>query len=339
MPAPASRDEIESMRKGLRRGDVAKRGPRNPAKIAQDGEWITCRNGRRTSRAAGVSRLIQHESAGSCRPLAVRLLTALEMRRRKAYHQEYGTLCGPNPDVRNATSCSTCCAASAKRPWRSAAASTAPSWPRRPSWPSAPTPSPSPPTAPACRAPKSRTPGGWRGRSAFVISSSPPPSSPTRITSATTAPAAITARASCIARIETLLPGLGMDVICSGANLDDQGDYRPGLKAAAEHGVRHPLQEAGFTKADVRAPGAGVGPADLGQAGVAVPVEPAGPRRAGDAGTHRPRRGGRGIPARPGPARVPGAAARRRIGPRRSARRRSWCDSPRRRCATVWCGG
>jgi uncharacterized protein len=42
-------------------------------------------------------------------------------------------------------------------------------------------------------------------------------------------------------------------VICSGANLDDQGDYRPGLKAAAERAVRHPLQEVGFTKADVRA--------------------------------------------------------------------------------------
>jgi uncharacterized protein len=54
-------------------------------------------------------------------------------------------------------------------------------------------------------------------------------------------------------RIETLLPDLGAAVICSGANLDDQGDYRPGLKAAAEHAVRHPLQEAGFTKADVRA--------------------------------------------------------------------------------------
>jgi pyridinium-3,5-biscarboxylic acid mononucleotide sulfurtransferase len=54
-------------------------------------------------------------------------------------------------------------------------------------------------------------------------------------------------------RIETLLPKLGAAVICSGANLDDQGDYRPGLKAAAEHRVRHPLQEAGFTKADVRA--------------------------------------------------------------------------------------
>jgi uncharacterized protein len=54
-------------------------------------------------------------------------------------------------------------------------------------------------------------------------------------------------------RIEQLLPELGVRVICSGANLDDQGDYRPGLKAAAEHAVRHPLQEAGFTKADVRA--------------------------------------------------------------------------------------
>src|SRR5439155_628239 len=41
--------------------------------------------------------------------------------------------------------------------------------------------------------------------------------------------------------------------IASGANLDDRGDYRPGLVAAAEHAVRHPLQEAGFTKADVRA--------------------------------------------------------------------------------------
>lgn len=54
-------------------------------------------------------------------------------------------------------------------------------------------------------------------------------------------------------QIEQLLPRLDVDVICSGANLDDRGDYRPGLKAAAEHRVRHPLQEAGFTKADVRA--------------------------------------------------------------------------------------
>ncbi len=54
-------------------------------------------------------------------------------------------------------------------------------------------------------------------------------------------------------RIEALLPELQAEVICSGANLDDLGDYRPGLTAAAEHAVRHPLQEAGLTKADVRA--------------------------------------------------------------------------------------
>jgi uncharacterized protein len=43
---------------------------------------------------------------------------------------------------------------------------------------------------------------------------------------------------------------LGM--VVSGANLDDLGDHRPGLQAAAEHAVRHPLVEVGFTKADVR---------------------------------------------------------------------------------------
>lgn len=53
-------------------------------------------------------------------------------------------------------------------------------------------------------------------------------------------------------RIEKLLPELDIQIVCSGANLDDLGDYRPGLTAAAEHAVRHPLQEAGFTKADVR---------------------------------------------------------------------------------------
>jgi uncharacterized protein len=53
--------------------------------------------------------------------------------------------------------------------------------------------------------------------------------------------------------VEKLLPELGVPVVVSGANLDDRGDYRPGLVAAAEHSVRHPLQEAGFTKADVRA--------------------------------------------------------------------------------------
>jgi uncharacterized protein len=42
------------------------------------------------------------------------------------------------------------------------------------------------------------------------------------------------------------------DVIVNGANLDDRGDYRPGMQAAREHAVRSPLIEAGLTKADVR---------------------------------------------------------------------------------------
>lgn len=45
----------------------------------------------------------------------------------------------------------------------------------------------------------------------------------------------------------------GVAVIASGTNADDLGDYRPGLAAAANHRVRAPLAECGFTKADVRA--------------------------------------------------------------------------------------
>lgn len=44
----------------------------------------------------------------------------------------------------------------------------------------------------------------------------------------------------------------GIETIVDGANLDDLGDYRPGLKAAEQHGVRHPLVEAEMTKADIR---------------------------------------------------------------------------------------
>ncbi|HKZ75364.1 MAG TPA: ATP-dependent sacrificial sulfur transferase LarE, partial [Actinomycetota bacterium] len=43
-----------------------------------------------------------------------------------------------------------------------------------------------------------------------------------------------------------------LPVLVSGANLDDLGDFRPGLRAAAEREVRHPLVEVGFAKSDVR---------------------------------------------------------------------------------------
>ena len=41
--------------------------------------------------------------------------------------------------------------------------------------------------------------------------------------------------------------------VANGANTDDQGDYRPGMEAAAEHRARSPLLEAGLDKAAVRA--------------------------------------------------------------------------------------
>ncbi len=41
--------------------------------------------------------------------------------------------------------------------------------------------------------------------------------------------------------------------LLAGTNLDDLGDFRPGLRAADEAGVRHPFVEARMTKSDVRA--------------------------------------------------------------------------------------
>jgi uncharacterized protein len=45
---------------------------------------------------------------------------------------------------------------------------------------------------------------------------------------------------------------LGLRFVADGANFDDRGDYRPGMEAARELGIRSPLMEAGFTKADIR---------------------------------------------------------------------------------------
>ncbi len=51
--------------------------------------------------------------------------------------------------------------------------------------------------------------------------------------------------------LDRLAANAGTTVL-SGANVDDLGDWRPGLAAAAEHSVRHPLVEAGIGKAQVR---------------------------------------------------------------------------------------
>jgi uncharacterized protein len=51
-------------------------------------------------------------------------------------------------------------------------------------------------------------------------------------------------------RLADLAATRGFAALLSGANADDQGDWRPGLKAAAEHGVVHPLHDV--DKATVR---------------------------------------------------------------------------------------
>jgi len=43
-----------------------------------------------------------------------------------------------------------------------------------------------------------------------------------------------------------------LEYVLDGTNCDDLGDYRPGMEAADERGVRHPLLEAGLNKAEIR---------------------------------------------------------------------------------------
>jgi uncharacterized protein len=53
-------------------------------------------------------------------------------------------------------------------------------------------------------------------------------------------------------RLEELGRERGIRHIVYGVNQDDLGDYRPGLKAAAQHRVNAPLADAGLTKAEIR---------------------------------------------------------------------------------------
>lgn len=45
----------------------------------------------------------------------------------------------------------------------------------------------------------------------------------------------------------------GFDAVAEGSNMDDNGDYRPGLMAVKELGVKSPLREAGLNKEEIRA--------------------------------------------------------------------------------------
>lgn len=53
-------------------------------------------------------------------------------------------------------------------------------------------------------------------------------------------------------RLDELAVRRGFAAVAYGVNLDDQGDWRPGQRAAREHRVLAPLLDAGLTKADIR---------------------------------------------------------------------------------------
>jgi len=53
-------------------------------------------------------------------------------------------------------------------------------------------------------------------------------------------------------QLEGLRDRFRFDVILNGANLDDRGDHRPGMRAARDHGVDSPLLACRFDKQDVR---------------------------------------------------------------------------------------
>ncbi len=53
-------------------------------------------------------------------------------------------------------------------------------------------------------------------------------------------------------RIMTTAAENGIDTVAEGSNTDDEGDYRPGLRAIKELGIKSPLKEAGLSKNEIR---------------------------------------------------------------------------------------
>jgi uncharacterized protein len=53
-------------------------------------------------------------------------------------------------------------------------------------------------------------------------------------------------------KLDELVAKRGFAAVAYGVNVDDQGDWRPGQRAAREHKVLTPLLKAGLTKADIR---------------------------------------------------------------------------------------
>lgn len=67
----------------------------------------------------------------------------------------------------------------------------------------------------------------------------------------------------CKSSLYATMARLCPETLVSGTNINDLGDYRPGLRAAGQHQVRHPYVEAGIDKAGVRAIARQLGLEDL----------------------------------------------------------------------------
>jgi uncharacterized protein len=59
-------------------------------------------------------------------------------------------------------------------------------------------------------------------------------------------------KSSLFVRIREVARARRLSHVIEGSNLDDEGDYRPGLQAVAEANIRSPLREVGLTKAEIR---------------------------------------------------------------------------------------
>ena len=53
-------------------------------------------------------------------------------------------------------------------------------------------------------------------------------------------------------RLKDLAESRGLQLVVDGSNTDDLDDFRPGMRAARDLGVRSPLQEVGLAKAEIR---------------------------------------------------------------------------------------
>ncbi|MCL2881597.1 MAG: ATP-dependent sacrificial sulfur transferase LarE [Coriobacteriia bacterium] len=60
-------------------------------------------------------------------------------------------------------------------------------------------------------------------------------------------------KTSLLVEFKELARARGISLVLDGSNIDDLGDFRPGLRAVHEQGVESPLIECGFTKVDIRA--------------------------------------------------------------------------------------